>query len=136
MKPIDIIRRGIDNDLIKNNNITMCVIPSEQDIKDIDGVGIVINVIPITESDPYGKGINESKLTSGEYTKYPVLIANRTPGWQEKDRPAKYFVMAINSVHNSLNFSVGFLVPKTMTDLSGDIESVVASTNENLKGKY
>ena len=140
MRPIDTIREKLDHDLIKYHNSSLCVIPTEADIKDFKGVGIMALVVPINEYDIYEQKINETKSYNGKLERYPVVIVNRMPGWMESDMASKYNVLILNPVQDRVGCSIGFLVPKTiygtakawagMTTEDGDsIESLTVDNN-------
>jgi len=114
LRPIDIIRTKTDSDLMKYHPSTLCVIPTDQDVKDFVGVGVMAMVVPITEYDAYQKKKNELKTFDGKLERFPVLIANRPSGWIETEVSSKYNVLTLNSVQDRVSFSVGFLVPKTL----------------------
>ena len=139
MKPIDVIRTKIDNDLLKYHNSTLCSVATKEDIIDIEGVGIMALVTPLADKDPRSHE-KETQTYDGKPMKFPVIIANRPSGWNESDTADKYYVLILNPVQDRLSLSLGFLVPKTvLKDLSlwsgGLIDSKQLMTTNNINPK-
>lgn len=53
MKPIDVIRKKLDPDLLKYHHSTLCVIPTEADITDVRACGLLAMVVPLNEYNAY-----------------------------------------------------------------------------------
>ena len=129
MKPIDTIRKGIDSDLIKYHQSTICKII---DIKDLGPLGIVASVVPLSEyeepkqTDSKGNvipGRNEQRsYDSGSgknyMERYSVFILNRVHGQIEANVKEKNHVLLLNTVQDRNSYSPGFLIPRSTIDLA------------------
>lgn len=147
MKPIDVIRKKLDPDLLKYHSSTLCSIVK---IKDMKAAGIVAMVRPLNSSNEsedldvgnalaagpaglggvgataeavvsgaaaagakLGKAIAKQFYDDPTESLFPVVIANRPPGWEDKDIKKKYYVFVLSPIKDRLSMGVGLLVPKT-----------------------
>ena len=122
MKPMDTIRKGIDSDLIKYHNGTLCKII---EIKDLNAAGILAKVVPLSEYEEVGTDISRNQQRSYDngggqsaMERYSVIILNRIPGQLENGVKEKYNVLILNTVQDRTTFSPAFLVPKSTIDIS------------------
>ena len=110
MRPIDIIRQGIDNDLLKYQNFTLCDIT---DSKIVRGIGLMLKVTPVDiETSSVS---DDSRGTLSTFYTAAVCINAARLFW-ERDIHNKYYALVVNIIKDSNINPVAFLVPKTYID--------------------
>ena len=114
MRPIDIIRQGIDNDLIKYKNYTLCEILEAKKMKD---VGLVIKVKPLgSEHVSIDNTENSSSIPTGG----SAALCVNSP-WFIKNIKHKYNALVFNITPDAPNFNgVALLIPKSYIDPFND----------------
>ena len=126
MRPIDIIKHQVYDDVQRPKVFIMCEIIGVVSIK---GVGIVLKVIPLEEDDKPlvsvdNSGDLETPAPKSEDTKlesFNVACINRPPFWNERGIKEKYYACVLGLVKDSPSNSLALLVPKTLIDSLDDL---------------
>jgi len=132
MKPIDVIKTGIDSDLTKYHSTTLCKIVGDKYIKNIRGVGLCALVYPFDRSGAAG----DKNVVVNEKNMFPVFIVNRPQKWFEERISDKYFVLTLNPVQDRGSPAVGLLVSNSaFHDLSILMGEIKDKEGEPLESK-
>jgi len=127
MKPIDIIRHKVYDDVQRPSSFIMCEIVN---VKSIKGIGIVLKVIPLKGDDSPLVSVDNPgdlekpapKIGDVELESFNVACINRPPFWNESSIKEKYYACVLGLVKDSPSNSLALLVPKTLIDSLDDLE--------------
>jgi len=112
MEPIDVIREKIDGDLLKYKPWTLCEI---KDVKSIKGIGLVLNVTPLSTSQKM-LHIEDDKEATVSLASFAAVCINRGQKWWESNIKEKYFALLLNITQDVSMGAPALLVPRTYID--------------------
>ena len=103
MKPLDIIRNGMESDLHKYSHGMLCTIDRVIPIKTGD------TILEVHATEEYGNSDNDIE-------KFNVILANRPPGMLDRDLINKYYAIVFSIIKDRPFCSPAFIVNKTTVD--------------------
>lgn len=114
MRPMDVIKRGIDSDLLKYKETSLNIIRHAKDVRDFRGVGLCAIVYPLRKYAPDDPKYSNVPLSDDFAVdqRSRVFIVNKR--W-EKNFHKKYYIMTINTVRDNTELAVGIAVPITFS---------------------
>ena len=145
MRPIDIIKHQVYDDIQRPSAFIMCEIIG---VKSIKGIGIVLKVIPLEEDDKPlvsvdNPGDLEKPVPKNEDIKlesFNVACINRPPFWNESGIKEKYYACVLGLTKDSPSNSLALLVPKTLIDSldelgEEDLDRILSRKKTNILSK-
>ncbi len=137
-KPIDVIRKKIDPDLLKYHQTTLCYI---REVRSIKGVGLLLKLTPVMPSI-------DVEITDNRDPKYGDLLVefwsvclNRDGKFWDEDLKEKFFAMTLNITQDRFYLAPCFLVPKTVVDEldkldEKELQKMTDRSEENIVPKW
>jgi hypothetical protein len=116
MKPIDAIRYGIDKDLLKYNDFTICEI---RRVRINVAMGLVLEVRPL-DHEGFSPGIEDDSEGTLKRKYITAVCVNRKLTEYEPFIRQRYYALVINVIKDSMSNPVAFLIPKTYMDQFND----------------
>lgn len=137
-KPIDVIRKKIDPDLLKYHQTNLCHI---REVRSIKGVGLILKLTPVIP-------LIDVEITDNKDPKYvdPLIefwsvCLNRDGKFWDADLKDKFFAITLNIIQDKPYLAPCFLIPKTLVDEldkldEKELHKIASKSEENIVPKW
>ena len=137
-KPIDVIRKKIDLDLVKYHQTTLCFV---RGVRSIKGVGLLLRLTPVIPPIDVEITDNRDPKHEDSPVEFWSVCINRDGKFWDEDLREKYFAITLNIVKDIPYLAPCFLIPKTVVSEldkleEEELEKITDRSEENIVPKW